>query len=212
MDFEEAKKNYCEYLFKNGSICIRGPEEDSFNLRNGGKSRIYIDHAQIGSNSSSFSSFVDAIGRLLPQDRDFTLCNVDSKISPQLVGALAYSYKVSQIVYKSDEILRLEKGPMQQLTFPTNKTSHIFFLDDVGTTGGTVLNVVNLVRKKMGESTPITLLLGIVRDPEILSEKLKKYNISYKSIATLDELLTMHWSSFSASQQKTILMERKLKV
>jgi len=209
-NFEGPKEKYCNFLYKNKSLCIRNPEEEPYHLRSGGRSRMYIDHAKIGCDSASFSAFVQAIGELLPKNKPFTLCNVDSKISAQMVGALAYSLIVPQIIYKSDEMVRLEKGPMQQLAVPSGKVQSVFILDDVGTTGATVINVAKLIRNKLGERVPITLLVGLVRDPNIFTEKLKKYSITYRHIITLDELLTIHWGSFTDNQKKAILMERTL--
>ena len=211
MNFEEAKKNYCDFLLKNGAICIRNPEEEPFQLRSGGRSRISINFTAIGCDSDSFSALLKAIAVFLPRN-NFVLCNVDSKISPQMVGALAYALHAPQILYKSDELLLTEKGVMKQISIPKSIIDSVFILDDVGTSGSTVIKVSKLIREILGMNIDITLLIGLVREPEVLLAALKEHNIFYKSIVTLDELLTMHWKSFSISQQNAILMERKLKV
>lgn len=204
----KTRNTYLEFLRECGSICIRNPHEPPWHLRNGGRSRIYIDHAKISCDYESFITFVSAIKDIIPQRKFFTLCNVDSKISAQLAGALAYILKAPQIIFKSDELTRIEKGPMQQLTVPKKITEPIIIVDDVGSTGGTVIHVAELLRGKIGHDLKIILLISLVRDPEVLSEALHKNNINFKYVVTLDELLTYHWKSLRDWERQAVLSER----
>jgi orotate phosphoribosyltransferase len=204
------KNDYLISLRKSGAIRILNPKIKPWRLRSGGLSRIYIDHAKISSESEYYITFLNAINELIPKNKSFIFCNVDSKISAQMTGTMSYLLKKSQIIFKSDELTRLEKGPMQQFTIPKKIFDEVFIIDDVGTSGGTVINVVKLLRKKLISKIKVTLFVGLVREPQILIKNLKKNKIELKYLATLDELLLYNWDLFTENEREVITQERRI--
>src|SRR5260370_16297643 len=97
------KDKYIQALMDTGAILIRSIKEEPFTLRSGKKSYIFINHSILASSSNGYKSFIDAIKELILsvyKEKEFVLCNVDSKISAQMAESLAYILNKQQIIFK----------------------------------------------------------------------------------------------------------------
>lgn len=208
MNFETLKQNYVEGLVETKSFLVKSIDEIPFTLRSGKQSYMFLDHSKMASSAKAYKAFVDAIEFLLKQeygDNNFVLCNVDSKISAQMVGSLAYNLSKPQIIYKSKELTEVEKGPQNQLTGDYKSDLPIAIVDDVMTGGdGTAKNVADLVIETFSSIPNIQIFVGFIREP-----KESTYKTHY--VLTRDELIDIVWDKLSTDQQKAIEKERATK-
>ncbi len=206
MNLDEIKKNYIDGLVATKAFIVKGIDEEPFTLRSGKQSYMFLDHSRVASSPESYKAFIEGISYLLKEvygSKDFVLCNVDSKISAQMVGSLAYSLNKPQIIFKSKELTSVEKGTKQQLTGDENWNLPVAIPDDVMTGGdGTAKNVADLIKDGFPRITDIQIYVGFIRDP-----KPSSYTTHY--LLTRDELIDILWKTFSEKQHQAIIKERE---
>jgi orotate phosphoribosyltransferase len=204
MTFNKLKKEYIQCLLASKTILIKSVDEVPFTLRSGRKSYMFFDHSKLAISPKSYKIFIDAIQYLLDQTYDkneFILCNVDSKISAQMVGSVAYNMTKPQIIYKSQALLTVEKGSQRQMTGDSNWSMPVAILDDVATgSDGTAKNVGDLVMQTFPTIKDIQIFVGFIREI-----KQPTYNMHY--LVTQKELLDILWTSLQPGQQKAIEKE-----
>src|SRR6266404_2654154 len=118
MDFQSLKQNYINGLLATKAILIKSIDEEPFTLRSGRKSYMFFDHSKLAVSPKGYKAFIDATQFLLKETynaKDFVLCNVDSKLSAQMVGSVAYNLEKPQIIYKSQALMKVEKGTQRQM-------------------------------------------------------------------------------------------------
>jgi orotate phosphoribosyltransferase len=205
-----TKNKYIEALMHTGAILIRSIEEEPFTLRSGKKSYVFINHSILASSSTGYKSFIDAIKELILsvyKEKEFVLCNVDSKISAQMAGSLAYILNKPQIIFKSKELTQIEKGPGQQLTGDAKWKLPVVIVDDVLTGGdGTAAKVGKLVREYFPDISGIQIFTGFVRS----REKNASATFPTHSVLSFDEVIDYAWDSLTPNQQKAIEKEKTL--
>ena len=201
-EIEDLISIYQRKLIDTGAVIVKGVDEPPFELKSGAKSRIYADHALIGTDRDAFIGMVAGIYGLTSQEfSEYRVMNVDSKLSAQMVGAYSALFGIEQMVFKGDKLLEAEKGSRQQLT---GQADNVAILDDVGTSGRTIIEARNVLPK---EAT-VAAFVGLVREPDSFQEALKTHSISANWVVTLDEMLEENFSTFSPKQQETIRNER----
>jgi len=206
MTFEEIKKIYVQGLLDTGAFVIKPINEQPFILRSGALSYMYLDLCRVASSPNAYNAFIDGIAYLLRNEygkKDFILCNVDSKISAQMTGSLAYKLKKSQIIFKSKELTSAEKGTNKQLNGDLNWSLPVAILDDVMTGGdGTAKNVADLVKNTFKNVLDIQVFVGFIREP-----KPSTYETHY--LVTRNELIDIVWDKLSERQKEAVDKERK---
>ena len=205
MDLKSIKERYVKGLIDTKAFLVKDIDDEPFTLRSGKKSCMFLDHSKVASSPEAYKAFINGISYLLREvyeAKDFLLCNVDSKISAQMVGSLAYALDKPQIIFKSKELTAIEKGTQRQLTGDMNWDLPVAIPDDVMTGGdGTAKNVADLIREEFPKIVDIQIFVGFIRDP-----KPSTYKTHY--ILTRDELLDILWNTFSKRQQEAITKER----
>lgn len=201
MTLQELKQKYIEGLVATNAFIVKSINDEPFTKRNGQKSYIFLDHSKVTSSPKAYGSFIDAIRYLLEQaygTKDFVLCNVDSKISPQMVGSVAYTLSKAQIIYKSSRLVEVEKGTLRQLTGDPEWKLPVAILDDVATGGdGTAKGVGDLIRTEFPSIQDIQIFVGFTR--EIIESTYKTHYI-----LTRDELIDKVWDTLSDEQKQAI--------
>jgi orotate phosphoribosyltransferase len=208
MKFSVLKEEYIKSLIETNAFTVKSINEEPFVKRNGQKSYMFLDHSRVATSPSAYKSFINAIQALLSErfsDKEFIICNVDSKISAQMVGSVAYNLNKPQIVYKSKELTAIEKGPGRQLTGDLGWSSPVALLDD-GVTGGdgTAKSVADLVIKTFPEIENVEIFVGFVRD------ELKESTYKTHHILALKELIDIIWNDLSIDQKRAIEKEKEL--
>ena len=205
MFFQDLKKHYVEGLLETNAFLVKSINETPFTLRSGRNSYIFLDHSKVASSPKAYKAFVDVINALLLKvygDNNFLLCNVDSKISAQMVGSSAYSLEKPQIVFKSAQLTAIEKGTQRQLTGNLDWNMPVAILDDVMTGGdGTAKNVGDLILTTFSKIRDIQIFVGFVRE-------LKESTYKTHYALTRDELLDIIWEKLSPEQKQAIEKEK----
>jgi orotate phosphoribosyltransferase len=205
MNFDARKQAYVQGLLETNAFIVKSIKEEPFTLRSGRQSYMFTDHSKIATSPTAYKAWVDAMQALLQEtyaDQEIILCNVDSKISAQLVGAVAYNLALPQIIYKSKALTAIEKGTAQQLTGNKDWNIPVAILDDVASgKDGTAKDVGDLVREAFPKVENIQIFVGFIRDVRHTT-----YKTNY--ILTRDELLAIVWDKLSADQQKAVEKER----
>lgn len=207
MTFQSLKQDYIDGLLETNAFIVKSISEEPFTKRNGQKSYMFLDHSKAALSPRAYKAFIDAIQHLLEQkykEAEFILCNVDSKISAQMVGSVAYNLDKPQIIYKSSELVAVEKGTQQQLTGDENWDMPVAILDDVMTGGdGTAKNVGDLVSSTFPKIRDVQIFVGFIRNPAKST-----YQTHY--VLTRDELLDIIWDKLSEEQKEAVNKERGL--
>ena len=203
---KNVKDLYVQALIESGAFLVRAINEEPFTLRSGKKSYLFLNHSLVAIKPHHYKAYIDAVGALLEkryEDQSFMLCNVDSKISAQMVGSLAYNMNKPQIIFKSAQLTQIEKGPGQQLTGDITSNLPVAIIDDVMTGGdGTAKNVGDLVKEQFTNAPSIEIFIGFIREP-----KQSTYETHF--VLTRDELIDRVWDALTKPQQEAITEELK---
>jgi orotate phosphoribosyltransferase len=206
MTFEKVKQNYIDQLLAAKALLVRSIDEEPFTLRSGRKSCMFFDHSILATRPEGFRAFIDVIMALVLDtfgEQKIVLCNVDSKISAQMVGAVAYNLKLPQIIYKSSSLVAVEKGPSRQMTGDTHWNLPVAILDDVMTGGdGTAKGVGDLVKEAFPKIGDIHIFVGFTR-------VVKPSTYPSHHVITQNELLNQAWDTLTKGQQRAIEKERQ---
>ncbi len=204
MTFQTLKQKYIQGLLETKAILVRSTNEEPFTLRSGRKSYMFFDHSKLASSPKAYKAFIDTIQYQLNETykkKHFILCNIDSKISAQMVGSVAYNLLKPQIIYKSDALVAVEKGPKRQLTGDPEWDMPVALLDDVATGGdGTAKGVGDLIKETFPKIHDIQIFVGFIREIEETT-----YKMHY--IVTQKELLDIIWPTLKPEQQQAIEKE-----
>ncbi|HVZ58719.1 MAG TPA: hypothetical protein VG935_03150 [Patescibacteria group bacterium] len=206
--------DYIDALMETKAVQFRSVDEEPFTLRSGKKSYVYVNHARLAVLARGFELLIDSLADLLTShygQQDFILCNVDSKISAQMAGALAYKLNKRQVIFKSDQFTAIEKGPGEQLTGLTSWDDPIAIVDDVTTTGATAKNVAEVIAKTFPKIKDIDIFVGVVRSkglPELLSDNQR---FPLHSVLTLNELLNILAPTAKEEEKKAMRAEQEAK-
>lgn len=207
MNYQSLKQKYVEGLLETNAFLVKSIHENPFTLRSGKHSYLFLDHSRIASSAKAYGAFIDVIKYLIQYiygNKKIVLCNVDSKISAQMVGSIAYILKKPQIIFKSKELTAVEKGTQKQLTGNVEWTMPVSIIDDVMTGGdGTAKNVADLILSTFPKIIDIQIFVGFIREV-----KQSTYKTHY--VLTRDELIDIVWKKLSPEQQKAIEKERTM--
>jgi hypothetical protein len=137
-----------------------------------------VDHGDLLTNPFGWVAFVDAIAavisELYPDRRRLVLCNVDSKSSLHLVGAVCYRERLRQVLVLPDTTHRREVGTNRKVRVPSDlaRGDHLLLVDDVYTPGDTTaINVYDRVAEtlkacRIAEPEHAGILVGVNRGSE----------------------------------------------
>lgn len=205
MTFKTLKQQYINGLLETKAILVKSIDEEPFTLRSGRKSYMFFDHSKLAVSPIGYKAFIDAIQYLLQktyETKSYILCNVDSKISAQMVGSVAYNLEKPQIIYKSNALVAVEKGPQRQMTGDPDWNMPVALLDDVATgSDGTAKGVGDLIINTFPKIKDVQIFVGFIREV-----KPTTYKMHY--LITQKELLDIVWPSLSPKQQQAVEKER----
>ncbi|MDP1722936.1 MAG: phosphoribosyltransferase [Candidatus Gottesmanbacteria bacterium] len=206
------KVAYLDAVVRSGAIHVASSIDSRFTLRSGDISWIYVDHGEILCNPENGIPFVRMLYEYLRQEfspSSTVLVNVDSKASPQEVGALAFHGGYRQILVNADDTTIAEKGINKRVRMPETKPGdQLVIVDDVLTKGTTVAAVVELVRQQLQEEHQFHLIVGMARTPQIAVPLLEDVGVTSISwFIELPDILFRVWSDFSDAQRKGLLVE-----
>lgn len=204
MNLKTLKQNYVQGLLETNAFLVKSIDEKPFTLRSGKQSFMFLDHSLVASSPKAYAAFIDIIIFYLHQiyeDKPFILCNVDSKISAQMVGSVAYQLKKPQIIFKSKALTAIEKGPQQQFRGDVSWDLPVALLDDMMSGGdGTAKNVADLLLETFPKIKDVQIFVGFVREK-------KPSTFPTHFALTRDELIEIVWDQLARGQQQAIEKE-----
>jgi orotate phosphoribosyltransferase len=182
---------------------LTAPPGKPFRLRNGSSSDVYVDHGMLLCRPDTNRALVDSLGYYVTQRfsaRNPILSNVDSKSSPQLVGAIATAQHLRQIVVSPEATFLAERGPLRRLRLPVEIAPHdvIVVVDDVLTANDdTALLVVELIRQSLADrlgpadaaTVEFHVVVALIRDAGAAPLRLERAGIEVHWLAELEQVL-----------------------
>ncbi len=139
--------NLKEMLLKEGIVRIKGTNEEPFTLKSGKKSRLFVDIKQASLNPDILKEIVATIteiGNESPWSFD--------KIASVAVGgipiatALSLTWDEQQIIVRSETH---DRG-MKQKIIGDCMNQRCLLIEDVATSGGSIINAVRAIREAGG--------------------------------------------------------------
>lgn len=212
--YDSSSAAYVAALVEGGAVKIAPDENHLFELRNGTHSWIYVDHGEMLCQPETFRLFMAAVEVCMEQvigDKPAVLVNVDSKSSPQLVGALASKCGLRQIAVSPVMTQQAEKGPNLAVRLPKHLTREdtLVVLDDVYTEDDqTAIHTLSLVREAIAsrfalDGLKVELLVGLLRgDPGKSVAQLGKLGVGLGWFTTLDRVLSDIWEGLNPDQKQ----------
>lgn len=173
------KERYVKALASAGCI-----EFGNFILRSGKSSKVYIDIRRLYSNPRELRVIVEGIIEILGGIEFDVLCGIAT-------GGLPLASVVAYEVGKPLIYLRKEKkkyGLGRLLEGDLKKKSRVVIVDDVATTGGSILIAANEIR---GRDAMVEAAVVVVDRGEGSSETLMKNGVRLLSLVKLEELLSV---------------------
>ena len=214
------KEAYVEALFASGAVKIAPDGEHKFKMRNGGESWIYIDHGDTICSPETNKPFIAVLIHecdKLGTAENSAIVNIDSKSSPQTTGAIAAMAGYKQIAVLPDQVQQAEKGTKRKLRIPKNLdgVKQLIFIDDVMTSGETVIEVAKLVREELvkiigqekASDIQFHLVVGLARNPKKAVQRLKEAGIESHWTVELNEIIKKMWSRLTSAQQEGLAKE-----
>jgi len=169
-----------EILWEIGAVKL-----GEFKLTSGKISNVYIDLRKLPSHPQAFRQVVALLVEKAKQHTFDCICGV-------AVGGLPLATAVSYELSKPLIYARREKkthGTMRQLEGDYNRGAKALLIDDVATTGGTLLDTANLLRS---EGLEVARALVVVDRGEGAREALQSEGIVLESLTTLSKILEAH--------------------
>ena len=137
-----------DILLKEGIIKIKGKDEESFTLKSGKKSKLFIDIKEASLNPEILKEITDLTKELF-DEFIFTNNKVDKIASVAIGGvpiatALSLKTKIPQIIVRSE---KHDRGTQTQVIGDNGKGNlkdkKCILIEDVATSGGSIINAIN---------------------------------------------------------------------
>lgn len=168
----------------------------NFTLTSGKKSSIYVDLRPLPSFPEEFLSITEEMVRRIG-DGDFGICGV-------AVGGLPLATAIAMKMRKPLVYVRKEKkehGTEGLLEGFIDRKGYLV-IDDVATTGGSILHAASIVKQYGPEVRKAWVVVDRMQGA---AENLKAEGIELRSLATLPEIVSMMIDSLSSSEREHAL-------
>jgi len=179
MNIQTLRSHYIEGVYNTKALLIK---EEAFTLQSGKRSHVYLNHRNFLSDHTYLSLVVDIYHELSKSvEGDFMLGAVDSIMSPIIVGAMSVKMNRDYIVVR--------KSPLSHGTQETiygNMTKPIILIDDMTSTGDTLIDAAEMIRSKGGVVQ--YAIISAYRE-NIAIQNLQDQNIQALTIASFDEII-----------------------
>jgi orotate phosphoribosyltransferase len=222
MDRATLVERYQRSLLDSGAL--RVSTSKPFTLRNGTRSRIYIDHGEVLCEPTSNGVLISAMMHYIASNfraEKIVLVNVDSKSSPQITGAIAAIGGYRQVVVLPDAVRQAEKATERRFRLPLSLSPDDEFLivDDVLTPGDlTAVNVALALRDELRQAgfgrtgdahaePTFRLLVALARNPAEGGSILEENAVEPHWLTTLTEVISASWDSLDGDERNLLATE-----
>lgn len=194
MNINQLKSQYIEGIYKTKALLIK---EDAFTLQSGKRSHIYLNHRNFLSDHVYLSLVANIYHELSKSiDGDYTLGAVDSIMSPIITGAMSVMFKRDYVV--------IRKTPLTHGTqeFIYGKvTKDILLIDDMTSTGDTLIDAAEKIRAKGGSVR--YAIISAYRDDTAI-QNLESRHIKAMSIASFADIINQLYPVLTAKEKEII--------
>ncbi len=189
--------NSIEYeIGTNGCMIISSNEQ--FTLSSGQKSNIYIDMRHSLKKPQLFSSLANEVSKIIKNLGGKCVCGVPDGGVP-LASAVALLSQIPLLVARKEE---KKHGMGGQFFGGSENEDEIILIDDVVSTGGSVVKAVNLLRENGYKVSKAIVLVDRLMGG---AESLKKINVDLFTVTNVDKIE----KSLFESKNETKLLECK---
>lgn len=192
--FEQLKTQYIEGIYHSNALLIK---EEPFTLQSGKKSHIYLNHRNFLTNTRYLSLIAQLYHTLaLNIANHYVLGAVDSIMSPIIVGAMSALFKLDFVI--------IQKKAMShgtQASFFGELKQEILLIDDMTSTGETLIQAAQQVREKGGIVKHA--IISAYRENNAI-ESLCQHAIEPLSIANFGEILEQLFPVLSPQEQAIV--------
>lgn len=179
MNIDKIKVSYISAVYQTGAFLVKA---QPFQLRSGKQSHLYLNHRQFLTQSIYLSLIAKAFTALIQQKlNEFSLGVVDSIMSPIIAGAISTHTEANIVVVKSK---KLAHGMQDDIYGSLDK--EIVIVDDMTSTGNTIIEVIKKIRKHGGHVNYCVVCAE--RDPTGANNLLKE-GVKLLSIANFTEIV-----------------------
>ncbi len=180
-------KNWLVSVIKKYGV-IHAPEGEEFTLASGAKSKFYIDFSRVVWTTDGAAAIAGAVIDALPTDYDAIggpMSGADPIIGSVLPGLLSFPAAGKPV---RGFVIRKEpkgRGPGAGEMFEgyLEKNDKVVIVEDVTTSGGSVLKAIEVVESRGAKVVKVITLLDRLAGA---SDKLKDYN--FQALTTLADL------------------------
>jgi len=144
--------NLKEMLINEGIVKIKNKDEEPFTLKSGKKSRLFIDIKEASLNPTILKEIVNSIKNIGLDDFNLTYEIIGSVAiggvpKPTFIASvLSFVYNTPQIIVRSE---KHDRGTQSQVIGNCNG-KNVLLIEDVATSGGSIINVVRAIREVGG--------------------------------------------------------------
>lgn len=141
--------NLKEMLLIKGIVKIRSKDHEPFTLKSGKKSRLFIDIKEASLNPYILKKVVDEFNELIPYKvhlGDYSIFGSVAIGGIPIATALSLEYGIPQIIIRSE---KHDSGIKTQIIGKC-KDKRILLIEDVATTGGSIVSAVQVIREAGG--------------------------------------------------------------
>jgi len=178
--------------------------KEPFTLRQGGTSRLYLNHREFLSHHKHLKLLADVYIALLPKTlRSYKLVATDSVMSPILTGMLSARLKKDIVSVRE----KTGEHGLEKTVYGIANGEGIL-IDDVASSGTVLVNATKTLR-----DVGMTVRYAIVsacRDLEPV-QKLKAIGITALYVATYEEIIRLLWPNLDATERSIVKQEIKEK-
>ncbi|SEG40765.1 orotate phosphoribosyltransferase [Legionella quinlivanii DSM 21216] len=197
MNLDHLKAQYFDGIYQTKAFLIK---EEPFTLQSGKKSHLYLNHRNFLSQSNYLTLIANIYNELAKEiEHDFQLGAVDSVMSPIIVGAMSTIFNKDYIVIRSEP---LKHGTQEYIYGDIKKP--IVLIDDMTSTGGTLIDAAEKIRSKGGVIQHA--IISAYRDSTAINN-LKENGIKPFCIAGFNEILSYLDPILSEKEKQIIQSE-----
>ena len=143
MNLDSLKSQYFNGIYQTKAFLIK---DEPFTLQSGKKSHLYLNHRNFLSQHRYLALIANIYHELTKHlEYDFQLGAVDSVTSPIIAGAMCAMFNKDYVVVKSEP---LKHGTQEYIYGNINQP--IILIDDMTSTGGTLVDAAQKIRLKGG--------------------------------------------------------------
>lgn len=197
LELTDLKNQYFDAIYASKALLIKDKE---FDLKSGGKSHVYLSHNHFLSRIEHVRLLARIYACLLEfKKTPYKLAIVDSVMSPVIATALSVLTNKDLVIITAS---KTEHGLKTDVF--GDLTGEIVLIDDLTTTGNSIVEAAKKIREKGGAVTHA--VVSTCRNGSA-KENLKQNGIELLHLATLKEVIRELYDKITPEEKQTVFKE-----